>query len=183
MLNSINFENFFKENEKKFLKKIMFLVKDEDVSFDILQESMIKLMENYADKPISELPLLFHTIVSNNINDYFRKKNNHTVQYISDFSGIIENDEQFLESISNQQIEELPFIENYSKEVMTIIQEGLDNLPLRQKEAFLLRYFDELSISETAEIMKCSQGSVKTHTSRACACLANFLKKKNISSY
>lgn len=181
MLNSSNFEKFFKENEKKFFKKIIFLVKDEDSSFDILQESMIKLMENYADKPISELPLLFHTIVSNTINDYFRKKNNHTVQYMSDFSGDIDNEEQFLESISSEQIDELPFTENYSKEVLTIIQEGLDTLPLRQKEAFLLRYFDELSIAETAEIMKCSDGSVKTHTSRACAALATFLKKKNIS--
>ena len=180
MLNSKNFDKFFKDNEKKFFKKIFFLVKDEDISLDILQDSMIKLMENYSDKSDSELPLLFHTIVSNSINDYFRKKNNKTIQYMSDFSSEIEDEQQFLESISSEQIDEIQFNQKYSKEVLGVIQEGLDSLPLRQKEAFLLRYLDELSITETAEIMKCSEGSVKTHCSRACASLAAFLKEKGI---
>lgn len=180
MLNSANFDKFFKDNEKKFFKKIIFLVKDEDISFDILQDSMIKLMENYADKPANELPLLFHTIVSNCINDYFRKKNNQTVQYMSDFSADIEDEDQFLESISSEQVDEIQFNQKYSKEILTVIQEGLDTLPLRQKEAFLLRYLDELSITETAEIMKCSEGSVKTHCSRACSALSVFLKQRGI---
>lgn len=180
MLNSVNFDKFFKDNEKKFFKKIFFMVKNEDIAMDILQDSMIKLMENYSEKSFDELPLIFHTIVSNSINDYFRKKNNQTIQYVSDFSTEIENEDNFLESISSEQIEDIQFNRRYSKEILYIIQEGLDTLPLRQKEAFLLRYFDELSITETAEIMKCSEGSVKTHCSRACIALSSFLKKRGI---
>lgn len=74
MLNSDHFDKFFKANEKKFFKKIFFLVKSEDTTLDILQESMLKLMEHYSEKPVGELPLLFNTIVSNCVNDYFRKK-------------------------------------------------------------------------------------------------------------
>lgn len=180
MLNSINFDKFFKENEKKFYKKIFFLVKNEDVALDILQDSMIKLMENYSEKPVGEWPLLFHTIVSNCTNDYFRKKNNKTIQYMSDFSSDIENEDQFLESLSIEHLDDVSFKSHYSKELLVIIQEGLENLPLRQKEAFLLRYMDELSIAETAEIMKCSEGSVKTHCSRACLSLSAFLVKKGV---
>ncbi len=181
MLNIEEFNLFFKENEQKFYKKIYFLVKDEEIALDIFQNSMIKLMENYSEKPKNEWPLLFYTISSNCVNDYYRKKNNQTVQYISDFSGEIENEEEFLESISTEHIDDSQFNFKYSKEIITIIQEALDTLPLRQKEAFLLRYLDEMSITETAEIMKCSEGSVKTHCSRACAALADFLKNKGIN--
>lgn len=180
MLNSSNFEQFFKDNEKKFFKKIFFLVKNEDTAFDIFQESMIKLMEHYSEKPVSELPLLFHTIVSNCINDYFRKNNNKTVQYISDFNIEDENEADFIESISSEESQDFQFNNTYSQEILSFIQEGLNLLPLRQKEAFLLRYMDELSITETAEIMKCSEGSVKTHCSRACISLAKYLKEKGI---
>lgn len=181
MLNHSNFDKFFKENESKFFKKIFYIVKNEDVALDIFQDSMIKLMENYSEKPIEELPLLFHTIVSNCTNDYFRKQKNKPIQYMSDFNGDIEDEDAFLESISTEHVEEFQFSSHYSKEVLKIIEQGLELLPLRQKEAFLLRYLEEFSTTETAEIMKCSEGTVKTHCSRACIFLSDFLKKRGIN--
>lgn len=180
MINTKEFDKFFKDNEKKFFKKIVYLVKDDDIALDIFQDTLIKIVENYPDKSATEWTMLFHTISSNCINDYFRKKNNQPIQFMSEF-GDIEDEEQFLESISIEQVEDVQFNIKYSKELSIIIKEGLDLLPLRQKEAFVLRYVDELSITETAEIMKCSEGSVKTHCSRACSAMADFLKKKNIS--
>jgi RNA polymerase sigma-70 factor (ECF subfamily) len=64
---------------------------------------------------------------------------------------------------------------------MALIEQGLGNLPARQREAFLLRYWEELDVSETARAMGCSQGSVKTHCSRATHALATFLKSRGIS--
>jgi RNA polymerase sigma-70 factor (ECF subfamily) len=123
----------------------------------------------------------FNNIVSNCTNDYFRKQKNKPIQYMSDFNGDIEDEDSFLESISTEHVEEFQFSSHYSKEVLTTIEQGLELLPLRQKEAFLLRYLEEFSTTETAGIMKCSEGTVKTHCSRACIFLSDFLKKRGIN--
>jgi RNA polymerase sigma-70 factor (ECF subfamily) len=64
---------------------------------------------------------------------------------------------------------------------MAAIEEAVQSLPNRQREAFLLRYWEELDVSETAKAMGCSEGSVKTHCSRATHALAKILKEKGIT--
>jgi len=66
-------------------------------------------------------------------------------------------------------------------QVMESIEEALRGLPARQREAFMLRYWEELDVSETAKVMGCSEGSVKTHCSRATHALAKVLKSKGIT--
>jgi RNA polymerase sigma-70 factor, ECF subfamily len=65
-------------------------------------------------------------------------------------------------------------------QLVKAIEEGLQNLPARQREAFLLRYWEEMDVTETAATMGCSEGSVKTHCSRATHALAAFLKTKGV---
>ena len=65
-------------------------------------------------------------------------------------------------------------------QVLTIIEEEIEKLPARQREAFLMRYWNDMDVAETAEAMNCSEGSVKTHCSRAAHALAKALKARGI---
>ena len=66
-------------------------------------------------------------------------------------------------------------------QVMGLIEQAVQGLPERQREAFMLRYWEELDVSETAKVMGCSEGSVKTHCSRATHALAKVLRAKGIT--
>ena len=66
-------------------------------------------------------------------------------------------------------------------QVLQSLESEIAKLPVRQREAFLMRYWDELSITDTAKAMNCSEGSVKTHCSRATQTLAKALKLKGIT--
>lgn len=172
-------ESFLISVEKKAFKRALIATKNENDAIDLVQEAMLKLVEMYSDKNESELLFLFQKILSNKINDWYNSNNNKIVKNISDYNLNDDSvDDEFLDSIATDdfQVNDL-LTENIKKETIEIIEKGLEELPDRQKEAFLLRYFQELSISETAEIMKCSEGSVKTHCSRACNTLVSFLKK------
>ncbi len=66
------------------------------------------------------------------------------------------------------------------RQTLSLIERQIEALPARQREAFLLRYWEELDVSETAAVMGCSEGSVKTHCSRAVQALSKALKAKGI---
>jgi RNA polymerase sigma-70 factor (ECF subfamily) len=66
-------------------------------------------------------------------------------------------------------------------QILLAIEAQVAQLPGRQREAFLLRYWEELDVAETAAAMGCSEGSVKTHCSRAVHALSTALKAKGIS--
>ena len=65
-------------------------------------------------------------------------------------------------------------------QLIQLIEEAIKTLPARQREAFLLRYWEEMDVAETARVMGCSEGSVKTHCSRATHALAAMLRKDGI---
>jgi RNA polymerase sigma-70 factor (ECF subfamily) len=177
---------FLKNVEKKAFKRAYYHVRNEDAALDILQDSMIKLSTNYADKPIAELPLLFQRILSNTMLDWFRrqKTRNAIFSNLSDFnSPETEGDFDLLE-VQNSNIEE-PHCESAEKRVerfqtLDHIETAVMALPARQREAFLLRYWEELDVAETAAVMGCSEGSVKTHCSRAIQALHQTLGSQGI---
>lgn len=162
----------------------MFAVQDEDAALDLVQDAMLRLADRYAGKPAEELPLLFQRILQNAIRDYFRRQK--TRGFWSVLLSAFQSDDPDadagdpLEWLPNQPVAPSPEQLHDQARLMALIEEGIAKLPLRQREAFLLRYWEEMDVAETAAVMGCSEGSVKTHCSRANAALAAWLAQHGI---
>ena len=172
--------------EKRAFKRCLFQVRDDEAALDIVQDSMMKLAEHYGDKPVAELPMLFQRILSNSTLDWFRRQKTRS-QVMVNFSDMRplddESDLEPLDAISNEEASHWSQSGEkwlQSREMVGVIEQEIQNLPARQREAFLLRYWEELDVAETAAAMGCTEGSVKTHCSRAIAALVIALKAKGI---
>jgi RNA polymerase sigma-70 factor, ECF subfamily len=162
-------------------------VRDEHTALDIVQDAMTKLAEKYSDKPLAEMPMLFQRILQNTIRDHFRRQKVRsfwTTPLSSFFSDSADEDYDPLESFEVSQDNkpsDTPATRFESAQVIAAIEEALLKLPARQREAFLLRYWEEMDVAETAAAMGCAEGSVKTHCSRAVHSLVKMLKEKGIT--
>jgi RNA polymerase sigma-70 factor (ECF subfamily) len=162
-------------------------VRDEEAALDIVQDAMLRLSERYGDRPVAELPLLFHRIVQNAIRDYFRRQKVRSLwtTLLSSLSPARGDDEEHdpLETlqVAGDSDAESPAAQLETAQVLEIIEQELAKLPSRQREAFIMRYWEELDVAETARVMGCSEGSVKTHCSRAAHTLAAALRARGIT--
>ena len=157
--------DFLKSVEKRAFKRAVWQVRDDDAALDIVQDSMLKLAQRYGDRPAQELPLLFQRILANQTMDWFRRQKTRDAHLARGAEAAAESAETSLSR----------------REVLHLIEKALQELPARQREAFLLRYWEELDVAETAAVMGCSAGSVKTHCSRATQALARTLQAQGIS--
>ena len=179
--------DFLHSVERRAFKQAAFAVRRDEAALDIVQDAMIKLAEKYGDKPAAELPMLFQRILQNTIHDYFRREKvrNTWVTLFSGLRGNSEDNDQYdvLESLEAEQgsmAAESSEDKVSRDQVLNAIDAEVQKLPGRQREAFLLRYWQDMDVAETAAIMGCSEGSVKTHCSRATHTLAHALKSRGI---
>lgn len=176
--------DFLQSVEKRAFKRSLYHVRDEEAALDIVQDSMMKLAEHYSDKPASELPMLFQRILSNTTLDWFRRRKTRSALFsnFSDFdTGEEEADFDLLGVLSSAMDgQSVPSAEDSFSSQVSVqeIEKAIQELPARQREAFLLRYWEDLDVAETAATMGCSEGSVKTHCSRAVQSLSKALIAK-----
>jgi RNA polymerase sigma-70 factor, ECF subfamily len=179
--------DFLASVERRAFKQCVFAVQEEQAALDIVQDSMMKLAEKYSVRPPAELPLLFQRILQNGIRDHFRRqkvRSTWTTALSSLGLGGDEDDADPLETLEVDEAANIPASPADRLEqaqVMALIEDAVKALPDRQREAFMLRYWEELDVSETAKVMGCSEGSVKTHCSRATHALAKALRQKGIT--
>ena len=178
---------FLQGIERRAFKQAVFAVREEEAALDIVQDAMLRLAEKYGHRPAAELPLLFHRIMQNAIRDWYRRQKVRSLwtTLLSSLSPGREDDEQdpleTLEAVDGSNVEEAPAAQLERAQVLEIIEQELARLPERQRQAFIMRYWEELDVAETARAMGCSEGSVKTHCSRAAHTLAVALKARGIS--
>jgi RNA polymerase sigma-70 factor (ECF subfamily) len=179
--------DFLASVDRRAFKQAVFAVHDDEAALDIVQDSMMRLAEKYPDRPAPELPLLFQRILQNAIRDHFRRskvRSTWTTLLSNLGLGGEDDDADPLETLDVDDapnIPDSPAERMEQSQVMAAIEDAVKGLPDRQREAFMLRYWEELDVSETAKAMGCSEGSVKTHCSRATHALAKVLRSKGIT--
>jgi RNA polymerase sigma-70 factor (ECF subfamily) len=177
---------FLKSVERRAFKRSVYHVRNDEAALDIVQDSMMKLAEHYGHKPIEELPMLFQRILSNCTLDWFRRQKTQNALFtnLGDFESASEDgDFDLLETLhASTNSDQHESAEKLTDRAQTLraIEEEIQQLPARQREAFLMRYWEEMDVAETAAAMGCSQGSVKTHCSRAVHALGQALRAKGI---
>jgi len=176
---------FLESVERRAFKQAMFAVHDEEAALDIVQDAMLKLAEKYGDRPDEEFPMLFQRILQNTIRDYYRRSKVRSMwtTLLSAFSSDDDDDHDPLETLAADEDDagpRTPESKLLQAQTLNLIEDEIKKLPARQREAFLMRYWEDMDVAETAAAMGCSEGSVKTHCSRATHTLATALSAKGI---
>ena len=173
--------------ERRAFKQTTYAVRDDHAALDILQDAMLKLAEKYGNKPVDEFPMLFQRILQNTTRDYWRRQKvrNLWTTLLSSFSVVgddgVESDPLEVLTSSHYNANDDPDVQLDRSQTIALIEMSLQKLPSRQREAFVMRYWEDMDVAETAKAMGCSQGSVKTHCSRAVKALAKTLAEHGIT--
>ncbi|OIR04911.1 RNA polymerase sigma-E factor [mine drainage metagenome] len=175
--------DFLEAVERRAFKQTVYAVRDEHAALDIVQDAMMKLADKYGTNSAAEYPMLFQRILQNTMRDFWRRQKvrNLWTTLLSSFSHNEEGEDRDpLETIDVEDYSDEPSAQLARSQTINLIENALKKLPARQREAFVLRYWEDMDVNETASIMGCSGGSVKTHCSRAVHALAIELKKQGL---
>ncbi len=170
-------DQFLASIEKRAFKMAVIATRNRDDALDIVQDAMIKLVRNYADRTTDEWGALFHRILQSTILDWYRrtKVRNRWRVFLGGKDQQGEDEEDLLEKLAVSKLPG-PEVQVQHDVVMQKLDKAVDSLPLRQQQVFLLRQWEGLDVAQTAAAMGITQGSVKTHYSRAVQSLRESLE-------
>ncbi|MGD8569347.1 MAG: RNA polymerase sigma factor [Gammaproteobacteria bacterium] len=174
---------FLASVEKRAYRIAYIATGNREDALDVIQDAMLKLTVNYADRGLDDWGPLFHRILQSTIRDWYRRQKVRNqwrtwLEYTrvgfqqlaggkSDEGGRGDGQTQnvidLFEDVNGQE----PIMQLVNERTIDALEIALHRLPLRQQQAFLLRVWEGLNVEETAQAMGCTQGSVKTHYSRA----------------
>ncbi|MCZ6888001.1 MAG: RNA polymerase sigma factor [Gammaproteobacteria bacterium] len=165
-MSAVELNRFLMSVERRAFRMAQIAVRDVDEAMDIVQDTMMTLARKYGNKPESEWKPLFYRILQNRITDSHRRSTvKKRIFSIFRPSG----DEEGLDPIESApgMYADEPDFRLEMARTTERLEAAIAELPRRQQQAFLLRTYDGMDVRDTARAMKCSQGSVKTHFSRA----------------
>ena len=168
-LGYITLEEFLKFIERRAFHMARISTNNVDDAHDIVQDTMYKLVEKYADKAPADWKPLFYTILHSKTTDYYRRNAIRDKVFPWRKPNSNESDD-YLEPLINLSTSagtDDPDIMLVRSERLQQLTSAIKQLPLRQQQAFMFRAWEGLSTLQTATAMGCTEGSVKTHYSRA----------------
>lgn len=160
-------DRFLAATEQRAYRMAVIATGNREEALDVVQDAMLKLVRKYAKRATDEWPALFHRILQNTLNDWYRKQK--VRRGLMQLFGRSDDEEDY-----EDPVEQLPQSGSHhpddklgQERAMVTLDTALSSLPLRQQQAFLLRQWEGMDVADTAQAMGISEGSVKTHYSRA----------------
>jgi len=159
-------DRFLASVEQRAFRIARISLRDDDDALDAVQDAMLKLARRYADRPAEQWPPLFYRILQNRVRDFQRRRQvrNRIFAWLPGVGGEdgAQQPDEITPAPGSGTVDQL-----MAGEAVAILESAVRELPLRQQQAFMLRNFEGLDVAATATAMSCSEGSVKTHYSRA----------------
>jgi RNA polymerase sigma-70 factor, ECF subfamily len=173
----LDIEDFLRSIERRgFLMARVALGNDDD-ALDVLQDTMMRLVQRYAKRPPAEWRPLFYRMLHNRITDTYRRRslNARLFGWLGRGNTDEDAEQDLIEQIADPAVGD-PARLLASADSAEAISAAVAGLPPRQQQAFMLRCWEGLSTADTANAMGCTEGSVKTHYSRAIHALREKLE-------
>jgi RNA polymerase sigma-70 factor (ECF subfamily) len=158
-------DRFLAGVERRALRSAEIATGNRDEALDIVQDAMLALARRYSRRDPSEWGPLFQTILQSRIRDWYRRSKVRN-RWRLWFGRDDEDEDDPLDRLADP-LARRPEDELGNTRAGGALEQALRTLPLRQQQAFLLRAWEGLDVAATATAMGCSEGSVKTHYSRA----------------
>ena len=167
-------ERFLAGIERRAFRMAQFATGNRDEALDIVQDAMLALARLYSKRQPDEWGPLFHRILQSRIHDWYRRRRTQH-RWLAWLGKDDDNDEDPLAALPDPDARR-PEEQLGNTRAGVALETALGALPLRQQQAFLLRTWEGLDVAATAAAMGCSEGSVKTHYSRAVHTLRELLE-------
>ncbi len=173
-------DSFLSSVERRALRIAQLGTRDTDEAMDCVQDAMLQLARHYSNRDPAEWPPLFYRILDNRLRKWRFRQVLRGRWLGARMGAVPAEDTDPLDSLSGPETER-PDIATQSANTLHSVRSALEALPTRQRQAFVLRHWQGLSTTDTAIAMGCTEGSVKTHLSRACAQLQTLLLEQGVT--
>lgn len=171
---ALSLDEFLAQVERRAYRTAMLSTRRSADALDIVQDAMTKLVQHYRDRSAAEWPLLFQRILQHRIMDWHRQQTRHKKWFWQSTPDLEDDSEDIINSIVDEREQDPAELLARASDVKCVMS-ALEQLPLRQRQAFMLRAWEGFDVAETAAAMECSEGSVKTHYFRALQALREYL--------
>lgn len=170
-------EDFLASVERRAFRMAYIGTGSRQEALDIVQDAMFRLVRSYSKKPEEKWKPLFYRILQNRIRDWYRRRavRNRWHAWLPSRRSSDNEEQDPLARVEDKDAR-APDAQAHMGDSMKALDKALGSLPMRQQQAFLLRGWEGLSVRETATAMKCSEGTVKAHYSRAVHTLRTLLE-------
>lgn len=172
----LSLDEFLRQVERRAYRTAMLSTRRSVDALDIVQDAMTKLVQHYRDRSAAEWPLLFQRILQHRIMDWHRQQTRQKKWFWQSTPDVEDEGDDLINSVVDEREQDPAELLARASDIQCVIS-ALELLPLRQRQAFMLRAWEGFDVAETASAMECSEGSVKTHYFRALQTLREHLGK------